>query len=95
MSAATQSAHTPQATDDVTSQIHAFLRQQNFPAQDNDTLEATPLLASGALDSLAVLQLMMFLGDTYGIEIRDEDFTPETFATVGSLAAFVRARRTL
>lgn len=50
------------------------------------------LLGSGLLDSLGILQLTTFLSDTYGVEIEDEDFTPETFATIESLAAFAAGK---
>lgn len=52
----------------------------------------TPLLGSGLLDSLSILQLTMFLSDRWGIEISDEDFTPENFATIGSLVALVEGK---
>lgn len=53
----------------------------------------TPLLSGGRLDSMGVLQLVGFLEETFGIEVADDDFTEENFATVGTLLAFV-ARRT-
>jgi acyl carrier protein len=52
----------------------------------------TPLLNS-ALDSLTVLQLMMFLSDNLQFEIGEEDFVEEHFATVGTLVARIVARR--
>ena len=53
----------------------------------------TPLLGSGLLDSLAILQLVMFLGEEFGVEVGDDDFTEENFATAGSLARFVVGKR--
>lgn len=49
----------------------------------------TPLLNSGALDSLGILELMMFLSDKMEIELEEEDFVPENLETVGSLVRFV------
>lgn len=49
----------------------------------------TPLLEGSMLDSLGALQLVMFVGDKMHVEISDDDFVPEHFATVGSLARFV------
>jgi acyl carrier protein len=43
------------------------------------------------LDSLAVVELAAALEEHFGIEIDDDAFTGEVFATVGSLAAFVAA----
>jgi acyl carrier protein len=52
----------------------------------------TPLLGSG-LDSLSILQLMMFLGEQLHVEIEEPDFVEENFATVGTLATYVVAKR--
>jgi acyl carrier protein len=53
---------------------------------------STPLLGSG-LDSLSILQLMIFLGEHLQVEIEEEDFVEENFATVGTLAAYVVGKR--
>jgi acyl carrier protein len=41
------------------------------------------------LDSLAVVELAVALENAFDIQISDDAFTGEVFATVGSLAAFV------
>jgi acyl carrier protein len=41
------------------------------------------------LDSLAVVELAVALENAFDIQIADDAFTGEVFATVGSLAAFV------
>lgn len=71
----------------------------DFLAKTSPTLPAggvcaqTPLLEGGTLDSLGILQLVMFLGDRMQIEVTDEDFVPENFQTVGSLVHFVVGKR--
>lgn len=46
------------------------------------------------LDSLALLELVANLEDRFEITIDDEDFTGETFETLGSLTEFVDAKQT-
>lgn len=58
------------------------------------TLRAdTPLLASGAVDSISVVELMIHLDELYAIDLSDEDFDERNFATIGTLAAFVESKR--
>ena len=77
--------------DDVAATIETYLTSR-FPALGR--LEAdTPLLSSGAVDSLGVLDLMMWLGEEFGIALEDEDFSPDNIETPVRLAAFVRSRR--
>jgi acyl carrier protein len=45
------------------------------------------------LDSLALLELVEALEDRFGIVVEDEDFSEEVFETIGSLSAFVDAKR--
>jgi acyl carrier protein len=52
----------------------------------------TSLLNSG-LDSMAMLQLVLHLGETLGVEIADEDFNVDNFETVGALVRCVAAKR--
>lgn len=73
--------------------IIAFLRGR-FPAFGDHALTAeTPLLETGAIDSLGLLDLMSHLGDAFGIAIEDADFTPEHFETVATLARFVAMKQ--
>ncbi|MBL8594726.1 MAG: acyl carrier protein [Devosia sp.] len=70
--------------------IETYLRQR-FPALAHLTPE-TELLAGGAVDSLGMLDLMMFLGERFGIALDDADFTPDNLATPARLVAFVEQR---
>lgn len=57
--------------------------------------DSQELLSSGLLDSLAMVQLTMFLADEVGFELSDEDFTEANFATLGSLVRLVNRKRTV
>lgn len=63
-----------------------------LPAATSIDLD-TQLLADGTLDSLAILQLTLFLADELQIEVSDQDFVPDNFETVGSLVQFVMRKR--
>ncbi|HVL55401.1 MAG TPA: acyl carrier protein [Burkholderiaceae bacterium] len=82
-----------QAADPVFEAICGFLQSAGWHAKDEELTQQTPLLGSGVLDSLGIVQLMVFLGDTLKIEIEDDDFTPENFASIGSLAEFATRKR--
>ncbi|MDR7301231.1 phosphopantetheine-binding protein [Haloactinomyces albus] len=46
-------------------------------------------LPGHGLDSIAIVELVVSLEDTYGIEIQDEKLTQQTFATPGVLWSVV------
>ncbi len=59
-----------------------------------DALTAdSPLLGSlPELDSMAVVSLIGALEEHFGITVDDDDISASTFATLGSLAAFVQEK---
>ena len=52
----------------------------------------TSLLDSGILDSLSLLQLVVFLEERFGITVGDTDLLPQNFASVQTICAYLRAR---
>lgn len=54
--------------------------------------DETSLLESGILDSLSLLQLVVFLEGRFGITVGDADLLPENFATVNTICAYLRTR---
>ena len=75
---------------DILRTICGYLRDR-FPALA--AVDATtPLLESGAIDSLGFLELMTFLSDEFGIELEDEDFDASNLETAGQLADFVERK---
>jgi len=86
-------ALTSGADGSIVAVLETFLRTLSPAAKAADLTPDTPLLSSGVLDSLGILQLMGFLGDELGIEIGEDDFTMENFETIGALAAFVARRK--
>jgi acyl carrier protein len=45
-----------------------------------------PLLEGEVLDSLGIFQVVSFLENSLGVEVRDEELIPDNFATIGSIA---------
>lgn len=53
----------------------------------------TPLLGAVAeLDSMAVVGIINLLEERFGFVVEDDEIDGETFATVGSLVAFVDSK---
>ena len=62
--------------------------------QPNRSLTAADvLLSSGLIDSFHLVDLATFVEDTFGVLIADYELTPDTFDTLGQLAALIEARQ--
>ena len=53
----------------------------------------TKLIESGILDSLSVLNLVVFLEDKFGIKIAPEDIVQENFETVGAIRRYLDTKQ--
>ncbi|HEV2678771.1 MAG TPA: phosphopantetheine-binding protein [Aliidongia sp.] len=66
----------------------------NLDARASALTTDSPLLgALPELDSMAVAALIAAIEDHFAVTFEDEDLTEQTFATLGSLASVVAARR--
>jgi acyl carrier protein len=54
--------------------------------------DETLLLESGILDSLSLLQLVVYMEGRFGITVGDADLLPENFASVSTICAYLRGR---
>ncbi|HEX6544303.1 MAG TPA: acyl carrier protein [Ktedonobacterales bacterium] len=53
----------------------------------------SPLMDSNTIDSVAFLNLIMFLEERFGITIADADLTRKNFETVEAICVYVQARQ--
>jgi acyl carrier protein len=51
-------------------------------------------LDSGFIDSTGVLELVMFVEETFNVEVSDEDVVPENFDSVNNLVRYL-SRKTM
>lgn len=61
---------------------------------EGEALDASSALLGNLpeLDSMAVVTLIAALEDHFGIRVEDDEISASTFATLGSLAAFVQEK---
>jgi acyl carrier protein len=84
-----------QQLEEITSQIRTFVLN-HFPLTRQRSIQnGDPLLDSGIVDSLGILELVDFLEHTFGMTISDEDLIPENFHSIQSIALFVKHKKML
>ena len=75
---------------DTKAEIRHYIAQ-NLMFTDNgfELSDDTSFLDEGIVDSTGVLELVLFVEDTFNIEVDDEEIVPDNFDSVASLAAFI------
>ena len=78
---------------DTTSQLSNFiagtiLKQPNRAIDPNEKL-----ISSGLIDSFSLMDLALFVEDTFGVRIEDTELNAETFDSLTQLTALIESRR--
>jgi acyl carrier protein len=50
------------------------------------------LLEQGIIDSLGIMKLIVFLEETFGIKVNDEDVVPENFQSLDIMLKFIEEK---
>ena len=73
----------------VRERIRSFIIETFFVDTFSDE---EPFLSAGIVDSMGMLQLVTFLQEQFGIEIRDDELVPENLDSLARATAFVERK---
>jgi len=81
------------AVEIIGEQLHDFVWRSFLFGDAALTFEDdASLLAEGIVDETGILELVLFVEETYGIQVAEGDLTPEHFYSVNSIASYVAER---
>lgn len=69
--------------------VRAFIVETFLLGNDGRLDSSQSLLKSGVVDSTGIMELVMFLEETYGVHIADEDMLPENLDSIDNIAGFL------
>ena len=73
-------------------EIRVFI-VEHFLFGEGDTLkEDTSFLEEGIIDSTGILELVMFLEETYGIKVEDSELIPENFDSLDNIVRYMEKK---
>lgn len=73
-------------------QIGQYVRETFLLDASAELRNDTSLLGEGIIDSTGVLELVMYLEETFHIEVADEEIVPENFDSIDALCAYVQRK---
>lgn len=72
--------------------IIRFIRNEFLEGSENDAIpDDLNLIASGIIDSLGILRIVVFLEEEMNIVIEPEQMIPENMSSIGAILALVRS----
>jgi acyl carrier protein len=81
------------STESVSYTVREFITNHFSQARKRNLKDDDPLLESGVVDSLGVLDLVSFIESRFVVAVDDEELTPEHFNSISRIAAYVESKR--
>ncbi|HLF74724.1 MAG TPA: acyl carrier protein [Anaerolineales bacterium] len=78
---------------DIITQLSAFVSANILKQPDRVIGPAEPLISSGLIDSFSLMDLALFVEDTFGVRIEDTELNVDTFDNLVQLASLVDSRK--
>jgi acyl carrier protein len=79
--------------DSIVAELRCYIFQNVLVGEDPARLrDDDPLLDSGVLDSFAIVQLVSFIEERFGLKLAADEITEERFATIAALSSFLAER---
>jgi acyl carrier protein len=77
----------------VEGQIRQYVADNFLFSDDGYQLsDDASFLEEGIVDSTGVLELVMFVEETFSVTVEDEEIVPDNFDSVSRLAAYIRRK---
>ena len=80
-------------TDQIISKLESFIATQILKQPNRRILPQEALISSGLIDSFNLMDLALFVEDTFGVRIEDTELNANTFDNLTQLAVLIESRR--
>lgn len=80
-------------TDKIISEVEKYIATQILKQPGRKIAADEPLISSGLIDSFSLMDLALFVEDTFGVRIEDTELNANTFDTVNQLAVMIESRK--
>ena len=81
-------------TDQIVPQLQRFIATQILKQPTREIAADEPLVSSGLIDSFSLMDLALYVEDSFGVRIEDTELNADTFDSISQLAALIESRRT-
>jgi acyl carrier protein len=80
-------------TESLTSSLATFIAEKILKQPNRALAADESLISSGLIDSFSLMDLALFVEDSFNVRIEDTELNANTFDTLGQLAALIESRK--
>jgi acyl carrier protein len=74
-------------------QLRAFILESFYVSDPGELTDDLSLIDSGIVDSTGMLDVILFIEETFEIQVSDSETVPENLETISRIAAFVTRKQ--
>ena len=74
-------------------QLSTFIASEILKQPNRSILPDEALISSGLIDSFSLMDLALFVEDTFGVRIEDTELNADTFDTLNTLVELIQFRQ--
>ena len=78
---------------DLTTQLAGFIAAKILKQPNRAITADESLISSGLIDSFSLMDVALYVEDTFGVRIEDTELNADTFDDLTQLAALIESRR--
>ena len=75
------------------SSLAAFIASKVLKQPNRAITADEPLISSGLIDSFSLMDVALYIEDTFGVRIEDTELNADTFDNLTQLAALIESRK--
>ena len=75
------------------SQISSFISEKILKQPGRTIAADQPLISSGLIDSFSLMDLALYIEDTFGVRIEDTELNADTFDNLTQLTSLIESRQ--
>ena len=80
-------------TAEMISTIGKYIAAELLKSPDKEIQPDEPLISGGMVDSFSLVDLALFVEETYNVRIDDTELNADTFDTLKELSALIESRQ--
>lgn len=80
-------------TTEIISTLAKFIAEKILKQPNKVITADEAIISSGLIDSFSLMDLALFIEDTFGVRVEDTELNAETFDNLTQLAALIASRK--
>lgn len=77
-------------SEEISAKIRSYILDEYLPQAGEELDEESPLVSSGIIDSISILQVVEFLESTFDFEFEPHEVDQDNLETVKAMTSFVQ-----